>query len=330
MRLTVIIPHWRGRSGYLERLLDHAKNMPYILEPVWNEGGSDYFAAVAKAVAEVATPYCMRADDDDFLGFTGIERALDFLDANPDHVAAAGLTAGFTVCGVQKPHGALNRRYLYYTAHDLSQPSAASRIEMGGLELWVYYAVHRTQALQTVTRDIARINFSDLLLYEAFHVMRTLNLGKVHLDRRSISYFRQTGTSTSGPDNRNWASSFLSSNFTTDLTAMVEYLGHEDVVYAALENKMRQFLRANYSDVQRLKWKLERQFPAFASWYQNRYRPLAFCEWWKLRKAMVKSGASEQDTETADWELAGIRETLNVHNHSYVHVESRTPSAESL
>ncbi len=98
MRLTVIIPVWAGRDpAYVKRLLRHAKDMPYEFVLVWNEGGRDYFDKVAEAVAKVTTPYCMRADDDDFLAMSGIERCLDFLDENPDYVAASGRIAGFSV-----------------------------------------------------------------------------------------------------------------------------------------------------------------------------------------------------------------------------------------
>ncbi len=97
-RLTVIIPVWKGRGPeYVNRLLRHAKDMPYEFKVVHNEGGQDYFDKVAEAVANVTTPYVMRMDDDDFLAMSGIERSLDFLDEHPDYIAASGLMAGFSV-----------------------------------------------------------------------------------------------------------------------------------------------------------------------------------------------------------------------------------------
>ncbi len=311
MRLTVIVPIWGGRDPrYFRRLFRHFDNMPYKLQPVWNEGGEDYYNKVAEALQKVSTPYAMRADDDDFLAMSGIERCLDFLDANPDYVAASGRIAGFSVSGPQKPlYGRLNRRYLYYRATELDQP-VATRIEMGGLQLWLYYAVHRTTTLRQITQDIADINFSDLLLYEAFHTMRTLTLGKVHLDKKSISYFRQYGTSTSGPTNKDWPQMLLRSTFTQDIAGMIECLGHEDIVLGALDAKFTQFIRANYSMKQQIKRRIEARFPRLVKCWQTRRDPLAFLEWWDLRRMLREDGATKADIEIADAELAMVKSAI--------------------
>lgn len=44
-------------------------------------GYRQFFAKMSDVVRRVRTPYAMLADNDDFLGSYGIERALDFLDA---------------------------------------------------------------------------------------------------------------------------------------------------------------------------------------------------------------------------------------------------------
>ena len=58
---------------------------------------SQFFAKMSDALGRVRTPYAMMADNDDFLGFNGIERALEFLDANSDYVAARGRPTAFSV-----------------------------------------------------------------------------------------------------------------------------------------------------------------------------------------------------------------------------------------
>ncbi len=257
--------------------------MPYKLVTVWNEGGASYFTNVAATLQTVNTPYAMRADDDDFLAMSGIERCLDFLDTNPDHVAASGRIAGFSVSGPQKPlYGRLNRRYLYHHADDLSQATVHDRLIAGANKLWVYYAIHRTPALQTITRDIADINFSDLLLYEAFHTMRTLTLGKAHLDDKSISYFRQYGTSSSAADNRDWPARLLRSTFSSDISKMRQIIP-DDAALDALDAKFRQFLYAQFSGTHLIKRAIRTRFPRLVAACQNRYRPLGFTEWWPLK-----------------------------------------------
>ncbi len=290
-RLTVIVPVWKGRHPeYANRLKRHAKDMPYLIRFVWNEGGQDYFDKVAQAVAAVDTPYCMRADDDDFLSMSGIERSLDFLEANPDFVASSGLIAGFSVRGRAAPlRGRLNRRYLYYLAKELNQATAHDRLIAGANKLWVYYAVHTTRALKTITQDIADIGFSDLLLFEAFHTMRTLTLGKVHLDDQSISYFRQYGTSSSAAGNRDWLSLFLRSRFTSDVHNMCRIIP-SDMALAALQEKFQQFLRANFSKTQQIKRAIERRFPRLARAWRGRprlfERKLPSAEWAAIQKVL--------------------------------------------
>jgi glycosyltransferase domain-containing protein len=272
MRLTVIVPVIG--SPFIDRFI--RQKTPYEICFVPNKGGKEYFTKVADALKRVTTPYVMRADDDDFLGIAGIERCLDFLDTNPDYVAASGLVGGFSVRGPAAPlYGAINRQYKYYRAEDLSQATAHDRLIAGANKLWMYYAIHRTPTLQTVTRDIADIGFSDLLLYEFFHTARTLSLGKVHLDDKCISYFRQYGTSTSGPSSRTWNRRFLRSSFTADVERIRSIIG-DDAVLGPLAEKLRQFLRANNSIVQHYKWKAQDRWPKVYSWWQNRRR---FPEW---------------------------------------------------
>ena len=142
----------------------------------------------------------------------------------------------------------------------------------------MYYAVHRTEALQTITREIAEINFSDLLLYEAFHTMRTLTLGKVHLDEWTISYYRQHGTTSSGPSAGTWSASFLRSNFTADAAAMEKIIPGTT---EALEEKLRQFLCATFCDWQRLKWRIQDRYPGIYWAMQNRWHYFAWLESWR-------------------------------------------------
>ena len=88
----------------------------------------------------VRTPYAMLADNDDFLGFNGIERALEFLEANSDYVAARGRPTAFSVySGLGNPgagiHGRFNGFRMNYECEDVSASEVAARLRQGGLSI---------------------------------------------------------------------------------------------------------------------------------------------------------------------------------------------------
>src|SRR5271169_4131742 len=179
---------------------------------------------MSDALTRVRTPYAMLADNDDFLGLSGIERALDFLEAHPGYVCARGQSVGFSAySGLGSPgggaYGRINRMRTYPSG-DISAPRVTERLRQGALSLLIYYSVYRTEALATLWREDSEIDFSDLMLHEHYHAMRTLTLGKVRT-LPTISYFWQSGTSTSSDPMRDWAGHLLRSHFTVDVHDMV-------------------------------------------------------------------------------------------------------------
>src|SRR5690242_16536738 len=58
---------------------------------------SRFYAKMHDALGRVSTPYVMLADNDDFLGPAGLERAMKFLDSHPDYVCCGTGIAGFSV-----------------------------------------------------------------------------------------------------------------------------------------------------------------------------------------------------------------------------------------
>src|SRR5580658_6540170 len=181
-RLTIVMP-LKGRRLFTFRLLWHANKLrlPYrfvIADGQVNEavarrlensrevfphldieyirypddtGYSRYFAKMSDAMQRVRTPYVMHADNDDFLGFDGIERALDFLDANADCVCARGRIVTFSVySGLGERYGAVsgkfNRFYMHGDVKEVAAPSATERLQQGGLCSGLYYAIYRTEA----------------------------------------------------------------------------------------------------------------------------------------------------------------------------------------
>lgn len=288
-----------------------------------------YFAKMADALQRVRTPYAMLADNDDFLGFGGTERALDFLDSHADYVCCAGRMAGFEAySGLKNSSGGLigrlNRLYTYYPCDDVSWQSAIERLRLGGAKLWVYYAVHRTDALATICREVANIDFSDLMLYETFQVMRSVTLGKAHADGAAVGYFRQFGSSMSAGAKRRWARHLVRSRFTSDVHAMVEGIAtaaaganHGDtaelreIVLAVVEDNFEHFLKANYGSLQELKGLVRVRFPELIARAKNRPRFFIGRERAALVSELVEAGASDDYVAQFHTELAVVEDVLS-------------------
>ena len=64
-----------------------------------------FYAKLADALARVTTPFVVMADNDDFFIPHGLERAVEFLLAHPDHVACGGQCAVFWIAGAHASTG---------------------------------------------------------------------------------------------------------------------------------------------------------------------------------------------------------------------------------
>ena len=359
-RLTIVLP-LKGRHLFTLRFLWHANRarLPYrfliadgevhpaLAEVLENSGEhfpnldlqyirypddrdfSCFFAKMADALGRVTTPYAMLADNDDFLAYGGLERALDFLQSHADYVCSGGRVAGFSVySGLNNPshglRGKLNRLYAYYHSEDVSSPVVAERLRQGGLKLWIYYAVVRTEALAAICREVAELDFSDLQVHEAFHVMRALTFGKAHSDDATVSYFRQYGTSLYSSFKKDWVHHLVRSRFTSDVHALVERISAvpaaadgadpaavaEDV-RAVLDDKFRQFLWANYGSLQGLKQALRSRAPDLVTWLQNRPRYFVGRERSALLLQLANAGASQEYVAQFCAELAAIEDAIS-------------------
>ena len=358
-RLTIVVP-LRGRHLFTLRFLWHANavRLPYrilLADGQVNEavarhiensravfshldidyvrypddtGYSRYFAKMADAMARVRTPYAMLADNDDFLGMAGIERALDFLEANPDYVAARGRPLAFSAySGLGAPdngvHGRLNHLRMTYEAEDVASPAVTERLRQGGLSLLIYYSVYRTEALATLWREDSEIDFTDLMLHETYHAMRTLTLGKVRTNKATITYFSQIGTSTSSDPMRNWVSHLLRSRFTADTAEMIKRIAAAaaatgaDAAAAAeaargnIESYFRDFLWSNYGAVAEIKRALRRTSPTAVKYWQSRPRFSIRREFRAVLAKLAAAGASNKDLEATRNDISAIERALS-------------------
>ena len=249
---------------------------------------SRYFVKMADAFGRVRTPYVMNMDNDDFLGFHGTERALDFLDAEADFICARGRSVGFSVtAGSGGPnsgiYGKFSRLNWNHHLEDIIADSSQERLRQGGLCHAVYSAVFRTDAAACIWREIAEISFSDLMLQENFYALRTLTLGKVHMNKSTVSKYPQAMTGISHQPKYDWANHLLHSRFTTDAHAMIEYIASaaaqtdgrvaEDIagyLREILENYYHGYLSGIYGQSSRIKRAVRRKWPGIVNAMQTR------------------------------------------------------------
>lgn len=354
-RLTVVMP-MKGRNLFTFRFLWHANNLnlPYhilIADGQVNEAVANrlensasefpnltvrymrypndldfsyYFAKLADAVGHVQTPYVMLADNDDFLGFGGIEASLDFLDANPDYVCARARTIAFSLyAGYGAPRGGITGRidrfYLHNDFKSVTDRCAADRIKNGGLCHGYYYAVFRTPVADRLCREAAEINFSDLMLYEDFFALRAVTFGKAFTIADKVGYFSQAGTGVSYQPARDWARHLLRSRFTSDADALIERVSSaaaeadaadrhavEESVRSILERYYAAFLAMNYGPRESLKRFVRRKWPQLIELVRARPRLL----WGMTRSIFTElknDGADEKSIADIKVELDLVR-----------------------
>jgi glycosyltransferase domain-containing protein len=359
-RLTVVMP-LKGRHLFTFRFLWHANQMrlPYRflladghvndtvarrlegsqklfpeldIEYVRYPDDVDYgrlFAKMSDVSQRVRTPYAMMADNDDFLGFEGVERALDFLEANPDYVCARGRAVTFSIySGLGGQYGSVSGKFNSFQIDGddktVAAPTVTERLRQGGLCNGVYYAIHRAEAFARVWREVAEINFSDLMLHEDFHALRVWTLGKLHTNKDSISYYSQSGTGISYQPQRDWARHLLRSQFTSDAHAVVERIasvaaeadGCDAAVIAEdvrtiLESRYRNFLSMNYGAVAEIKRALHRKWPRLVRYLQTRPRLFVGRKRAGMFAQLRDAGANRPGLNKISHELAVIERALS-------------------
>ena len=290
---------------------------------------SRYFAKMSDAMQRVRTPYVMHADNDDFLGLDGIERALDFLDENTDYVCARGRIVTFSVySGIGGSNGAVcgkfNRFYLHGDYIDVVAPGVRERLRQGGICHALYYAIYRTAAPVCIWREVTEIDFSDMMLHEDFYALRALTLGKVHTNKETISYYSQAGTGISYQPNLDWARHLLRSRFTSDAHAAVARISMaaaeaegadaatvaEDV-RVILENYYRDYLSMNYGLFAQIKRTMRKKWPRLVSYVQTRPRFSVRRERAEIFSQLKNAGASPQDIMRIRGELIEVERALS-------------------
>jgi glycosyltransferase domain-containing protein len=173
-RLTLFIPT-KNRSAYLCRLLGYYERgrLPHVVI-VGDSSDADQLESTRQFIhssAEhlkvelipcpgmrnfdcarylldrIATPYAVWVADDDFVTPAGLDHAIDFLDRNPDYIAAHGESLLFGVESDQA-HGRVNW-LVPYPQTSIEHPTPSQRLEYH-LEHYrpTAFSVHRTSSLR--------------------------------------------------------------------------------------------------------------------------------------------------------------------------------------
>jgi glycosyltransferase domain-containing protein len=294
---------------------------------------SHYLRKMAEALRRVRTPYVMLADNDDFLACTGLERSIDFLDANPDYVCCGGGIAGFAVYsrpdaslgGVLGHLNQLTYRYMPYDRSiDVASPSATERLALGLRNSWSYYAVFRAPALQTIWDEVVEMDLSDLQLLEKFCAMRTLTFGKARSDPSTIAYFRQYWTSLRSAFSKDWVHHLLRNRFSTDFANIVERISDAaakvdgrdkeaiaEMVRDRVEPWLRDFLRLNYGLSGTVRQYLRARVPFLLDWLKTRRRFSFSRDRRTLLSTLRTRGASDTYVDALRAELARIEDVVH-------------------
>jgi glycosyltransferase domain-containing protein len=263
-------------------ILENKKNFPaliydYIRYPE-DSSYTRFYEKMADATARITTPYTMLIDNDDFPIVSGIIESVAFLEQAHDYVCCGAGVAGFSIkpssTALNDICGAIDRlEYRYsevYRGCDLSSDSAWTRANMGFERFFItYYSVYRTEALATLHAELRALNFSDLVMHEAYFYLRTYLMGKVRVLSDKISYLRQHGTSTLYTHRKDWATHLLRSSYTSDFRRFQDAIAqHLDVSECSPKTDVREWLLQIYA--RRLRTDLQNHF-----YTEHRYIDLA-------------------------------------------------------
>jgi glycosyltransferase domain-containing protein len=337
MRLPyrILIADGNVKEAIAQSLENSRHNFPELdIEYVRYPDDVDYswfFTKMADVMRRVRTPYAMMADNDDFLGFSGIESALDFLDSNADYVCARGRSLSFSVyrqTGNSRGAicGTFNRISVDRDSKEGTAPTATDRLRQVAVSHALYNSVYRTPSLVRIWQEVAEINFSDLMLHEDFHALRTLTFGKVKTNKKAITYYSQAGTGISATYTAtyDWAAHLLRSRFTSDAHAVIKRIslaaaqadgvdagGVTQEVRGILESRYRNFLMMHYGPLWQTKCRMRAKWPRLVKYLQTRRRYSVSRERSAALSQVRAAGADPESLRRIRGELAAIECALS-------------------
>jgi glycosyltransferase domain-containing protein len=161
----------------------------------------DYFKKVVDVTERAQTPFVFRADNDDFILPSGVEKALNFMRANPDFVWCAAPLLHFTIHGPEQPAphlvGDLYRLLLERRLDIYHSPDPMERlnafVKSGNIQ--IYYSVVRHEQFKHIYERKVELNPRNLDLSDNYRRMVSLLSGRHKVILDSVIYLHQTDTS---------------------------------------------------------------------------------------------------------------------------------------
>lgn len=192
-----------------------------------------FYTKLADALARVTTPFVVMADNDDLFIPQGLTRAVEFLLANPDHVACGGQCAVFWIAGERTSSqsdttygDAVEWKVSSQFSSDVAD-TAEQRLRercLGAND--VFYAVHRTDLLRRHFAALRDCNPRDLFLMEQLVMFLTAIAGKTRqLDTLYIARQQDSPDSSGGAHQArfgDWYDRMLVPTWSEDFTRFVD------------------------------------------------------------------------------------------------------------
>jgi glycosyltransferase domain-containing protein len=195
--ITIIIPTY-NRPDYLKRILGYYSDCRIAHHIIIADGSSDeikkanretassfpalkvlhlhgyssktsLYERIIDALKHVDTKYSVVCADDDFITPNGMDRSVDFLEANPDFTVAHGRYIAFHLENDRKGESKFCWQTTYFPESIVSSdPAERLTRHLSEYLVQTYYAVHRTDLLQMIWKETACFakdaNFVELLV----------------------------------------------------------------------------------------------------------------------------------------------------------------------
>ena len=219
-------------AGLVEERKSEGLKIEYLRYP-FDSDYAAFYAKLADALSRVTTPFVVMADNDDLFIPQGLTRAVEFLLANPDHVACGGQCAVFWIGGLPASNDrdttygdAIEWKVSSQFSSDVAATAQRRLRErcLGAND--VFYAVHRTELLRSHFEKLRDCNPRDLFLMEQLIMFLTAIAGKTRqLDLLYIARQQDSPGSSGGAHQDrfgDWFDRMLVPTWSEDFTRFVE------------------------------------------------------------------------------------------------------------
>lgn len=207
-KVTIIIPTY-NRPNYLRRILDYYREEKNDFEIISADSSSDENKKLNKKIISLfsnlkilyldnypdkinpwykfadatnyaKSKYCLFCADDDFITLNGINKAVDFLENNPDFVVAHGRYMGFYLKTKKNGEKQFCWRPIYHQESIISpNPAVRLKSHLSNYLSPTIYAVYRIDFLKMIYKELLSSKVDPLLFGELLPSMITLIYGKM-------------------------------------------------------------------------------------------------------------------------------------------------------